>query len=178
MKKIIVILLSLVFFSAAFTGCSSASTGNVGDINDETTAVLEEAGFSEEEIAAMTEEERQAIADELGAVLEQEEQQKEEQESATEKVTPEDVENGGSYVVTVGDSMMWNYFELHYENGKLVKIVISFQKNDEEEPAVEIIEGDAIAEYTLFFIDYTMPASDLIDALVNQGYTNVYIEKN
>ena len=88
------------------------------------------------------------------------------------------MEKYGSYGVTVGDSMMWNYFELHYENGKLVKIVTSFQKNDEEEADVEVVEGDAVSESGLFFIDYTMPASDVVDALQSQGYTNCYISKN
>jgi len=139
-------------------------------------AVLEQAGISEEEFAAMSAEQQQALLDELGAAMQQKEQQQQEQQ-AKPKTTIDDVAAGGSYVVTVGDSLMWNYFELCYEDGKLVKIVVSFQKNDEEEADVQVVEGDAIAEFTLFFIDYTVSAPELVDALKNQGYTNVYINK-
>lgn len=85
--------------------------------------------------------------------------------------------NGGDYVVTVSDSMRWNYFELHYKDGKLVKIVTSFQKNDEEEPEVETVTGSAITDYHLFDLYYTVSPSSLVSELNKLGYTEVYIEK-
>lgn len=172
MKKFIALILAIVMMLSVLTGC-----GNVGGISDYPSE-LEEAGITQEEYAAMSDEQKQALLDELG--IKAEVGTNKEEPKPTEKpkkTTIEDVENGGSYVVTVGDSMLWNYFELHYENGKLVKIVTSFQKNDEEEAEVEVIEGDAIKDYTLFFLDYTVSPSQLISDLQNYGYNNIYIEK-
>ncbi len=171
MKRIMAILLTIIMLATVFTAC-----GNVGGISDYPSE-LEEAGISQEEYAAMSDEQKQALLDELGVVAPIGKEEKPQETPKAEKHTLDDVSKGGNYVVTVSDSMRWNYFELHYENGKLVKIVVSFQKNDEEEPEIEIIEGDAVADYGLYFIDYTQDAATVVNELINQGFTNIFIEK-
>ena len=107
MKKIVSILLFVIFIFI-FTACSS-----VNGISDY-PAELEEAGISQKDFEAMSDEQKQAILDELG--IKAEIGTDKEEPKPTEKpkaATIEDVENGGSYVVTVGD--MWNRVELHYE---------------------------------------------------------------
>ena len=98
--------------------------------------------------------------------------------NAPAKATLRDVENGGEWIVRVGDSLSWNYLELYYKDGKLWKIVCHFQKNDDEEPEIQVIEGEeAVAEFSLYFIDYTIPASQLVEEIKTKiGYTNVSIK--
>ncbi|MBE6037849.1 MAG: hypothetical protein E7218_01430 [Anaerofustis stercorihominis] len=173
MKKLIALLLTACMLMA-FCAC-----GNVSGISKEDAALLEEAGFSEEEIEAMSEEQRAALLSELGIVKDYEEQKKEEEQKNPPKTyTADDVANGGKYkVVVADDAMQWNSFTLYYEDGKLVKIEIHFQKNDEEPAETEVIEGDAIADYSLFFIDYDgLTPGELIDTLNDKGYTYTRIE--
>ena len=170
MKKIIAFILAMVMMISVFAGC-----GNVGGVSDY-PAELEEAGISQKDFEAMSDEQKQAILDELG--IKAEIGTDKEEPKPTEKpkaATIEDVENGGSYVVTVGD--MWNRVELHYEDGKLVSITTHFQKNDEEEPEIETITGDAIKDYGLYFIDYTQPASTVVQALQDNGFNGVSVKR-
>lgn len=132
-------------------------------------------GISEEEFYSYDKEQQEAILNELNIVNTQKENQQ--QESTSSSLSISDIEAGGNYIVTVSDESRLNYFTLYYEDGKLVKMVISFQKSYDEEAEVEIVEGDAIGEYSLFFIDYDVEASQLIDALNQKGYTKVYIQK-
>jgi major membrane immunogen (membrane-anchored lipoprotein) len=173
MKKLIALLLTICMLMAL------CACGNVSGISDDDMNILEEAGFSQEQIEAMSEEQRQALLDELGIVMDYEAQKKEEEKKdPPKKYTADDVANGGKYKVTVADGgMMWNVFTLYYEDGKLVKIEVSFRKNDGEEPEEEVIEGDAIAEYSLFFIDYDgLTPGELINTLNDEGYTYTRIE--
>ena len=170
MKKLLCTLIAMVMIFA-LTAC-----GNVGGISGGMPAEFEEAGYTQEEYDAMSDEMKQALRDELGVKINLEENK--ETPKPTEKpkgATVADVENGGSYVVTVGDG--WNYVELHYEDGKLVSITTHFQKNDEEEPEIETITGDAIKDYGLYFIDYTQPASTVVQALQDNGFNGVSVKK-
>ena len=170
MKKIITFILAMVMMMSVFAGC-----GNVGGVSDY-PAELEEAGISQKDFEAMSDEQKQAILDELGIKA----------EIGTDKETPKptekpkaatvaDVENGGSYVVTVGDG--WNYVELHYEDGKLVSITTHFQKNDEEDPEIETVTGDAVKDYGLYFIDYTDSPSKVVQALQDNGFNGVRVKR-
>ena len=170
MKKIIAFILAMVMMMSVFTGC-----GNVGGISDY-PAELEEAGISQKDFEAMSDEQKQAILDELG--IKAEIGTDKEEPKPTEKpkaATVADVENGGSYVVTVGDG--WNYVQLHYEDGKLVSITTHFQKNDEEEPEIETVTGDAVKDYGLYFIDYTDSPSKVVKALQDNGFDGVRVKK-
>ncbi len=175
MKKAIALILSAVILLSV-TACG----GNVAGIDSDTNRLLEEAGIDPNEFAQYSEEQQTAILYELGIA-----------NGTTEKhpaTTPKpakpkisDVSGGGSYVVTVGDSMMWNYFELHYKDGVLVKIVTSFDKSggDDEEANVQTVEGaDACAQCGWFFIDYTQSPENLVNNIMDvQGYERVYVEK-
>lgn len=170
MKRIIAILLSVIMSAIIFTAC-----GNTGSISDY-PAELEEAGISQEEYAAMSDEQKQAILDELGIKAEiGSDNETQKPTEKPEQVTIADVENGGSYVITVGDR--WNYVEMHYVDGNLVSITTHFQKNDEEEPEIETVTGDAIKDYTLYFIDYTQSPSAVVNALQDNGFNGVSIRK-
>ena len=172
MKKIISFILAMVMAMSVLTGC-----GNVGGVSgSDVPAEILEAGISEEEYAAMSDEEKQVLLDELGVKAQV--NNNTETPKPTEKpkgATIADVENGGSYVVTVGD--MWNRVELRYEDGKLVSITTHFQKNDEEDPEIETITGDAIKDYGLYFIDYTQPASTVVQALQDNGFNGVSVKR-
>ena len=172
MKKFIALLLLTISLFTTMAGCGS----DTGSISEKDMAMLEEAGLSAEQIAAMSDEQREAVLAELGIVKDYEEE--EEKKNPPKTYTAADVANGGKYIVTVADGgMMWNVFTLYYEDGKLVKIETSFRKNDEEEPEEEVIEGDAIAEYSLFFIDYDgLTPAELITTLNDKGYTYTSIE--
>ena len=78
-------------------------------------------------------------------------------------------------MVTVGDG--WNYVELHYEDGKLVSITTHFQKNDEEDPEIETVTGDAVKDYGLYFIDYTDSPSKVVQALQDNGFNGVRVKR-
>ena len=166
MKNIIIVLLTALLL----VGCGS-NVGSIDGLSESQMAMLNEMGISEKEFNAMSKEKQEAILLEVGAVSNSNKQE------TTKKTTLDDVRNGGNYVVTVGDSMLWNYFELHYQDGKLVKIVTSFQKNDEQSADVETFEGENVKECTIFFIDYTDDVNSVVNALKDKGYTYVYIEK-
>ena len=170
MRKLIIVL----FISLLLVGCGS-NVGSIEGLSESQLAFLQEAGISEEEFAAMPSEKQQALLDELGYVDKQ--QQQSNSQSSSKKATLDDVKNGGNYVVTVGDSMLWNYVELHYEDGKLVKIYMSFQKNDDEPVEEYTFVGDEAINCTFFNIDYSQDPKDVVDDLLDYGYTNVYIEK-
>ena len=170
MKKLLCTLIAMVMIFA-LTAC-----GNVGSISGSMPAEFEEAGYTQEEYDAMSDEMKQALRDELGVKINLEENK--ETPKPTEKpkgATVADVENGGSYVVTVGDG--WNYVELHYEDGKLVSITTHFQKNDEEEPEIETVTGDAVKDYGLYFIDYTDSPSKVVQALQDNGFNGVRVKR-
>ncbi len=178
MKRAFAVLSATIALTAILAGCKATPVDNVGELGEELTAALQELGISEEDFAAMSEEQQQALLAELGMDVAPTDTKTTKKTSASsKKTTLTDVGNGGDYVVTVSDGMMWNYFELHYKDGKLVKIVTSFQKNDEEEPEVETVTGNAIADYHLFDLDYTVSPSALVSELNSLGYTEVYIEK-
>lgn len=169
MKKLLSVLLALLMLTSVFTACGSGSNY---------PAELEEAGISQEEYEAMSDEQKQAVLDKLGIKGDVGSIEKDPKPTEKpKKATLDDVRNGGKWVVTVGDSMLWNYIELHYEDGKLVKIYVSFQKNDEEPADIMTAEGDEIADFGLYFIDYTDDVNTVVDALIDNGFTNTYIEK-
>ena len=122
MKKVIISL----FVILLLVGCSS-NGGAFDGLSESQLATLQEAGITEEAFAAMPKEKQEALMDELGMITGDNEQVN---KPNPEKETIDNVSQGGNYVVTVGDSMLWNYVELHYQDGKLVKIYMSFQKND------------------------------------------------
>ena len=143
--------------------------------------LMEVFGFSEEMLAAMSEEEISALLADLGAVRDAEaagdaDNGKAENAPAAKGPTLSDVSGGGSYIVTVGDSMMWNYLELYYENGQLQKIVMHFQKSGDEEPEVSVLEGEEARACTFYWIDFTASPESVAGALEDAvGYTNVYV---
>ncbi len=173
MKKFIAFILAMVMIMSVLTGC-----GNVGGVSGGMPAEFEEAGYTQEEYDAMSDEMKQALRDELGIKIDLEENKETQKPTPTQKpagATVADVENGGSYVVTVGDG--WNYVQLCYEDGKLVSITTHFQKNDLEEPEIETVTGDAVKDYGLYFIDYTQPASVVVKALEDNGFNGVSVKK-
>ena len=187
MKKFVAMVLCAVLM-LCLAGCAggSADTNNVGGVNDaagnenaggaevggkaEVTAeILEMLGMSEEEFAALDPAEQEAIVGEFNAVLDQQkENEKTEQAQQSAKYTPDDVMAGGSYKVVLGDYM--NSITLYYENGKLVKIVEEFQKNDEEMAESFTYEGDTLADYTFNFIDWDGSSlQEILDGMKDYG---------
>lgn len=195
MKRITALVLCLVMvLSLAACSGSTGSTGNVGGFgnvadgdqegkvnnnNNKTdeeneggsaevsAEVLEALGISAEEWAAMGAEKQAAILNELGILFEQQEKEEKEKETA-KHYTPDDVMNGGSYRVVMGDYM--NSITLYYENGKLVKIVEEFQKNSEELAEIYTYEGEDVAKYTFNFIDWAnAPLQDILDGMKDYG---------
>ncbi len=175
MKKLLALLLALTI-SVSMVACGSAEP--VGGIDKDLKQQLESAGIDPDNFAEKSPEEQQAIMDELG-ISANRESNKPPATPKPKQPTLEDVSGQGSYVVTVGDSMLWNTFELYYEDGVLVKIVTSFQKNSDEEAMVDTVEGaDAVAACEWFFIDYTQNPQDLVNSIKDkQEYTQVYIQK-
>ena len=169
MKKVIISL----FVILLLVGCGS-NGGAFDGLSESQLAALQEAGITEETFAAMPKEKQEALMDELGMITGDNGQVN---KPKPEKETIDNVSQGGNYVVTVGDSMLWNYVELHYQDGKLVKIYMSFQKNDEEPAEEYTFVGDEAINCTFFNIDYSQDPKDVVNALLNYGYTNVYIEK-
>jgi hypothetical protein len=178
-------------------GCSSAETTaddvpmmgdgaeNGGDPADQINDILREFGYSEEEIAAMPAEERDLIAAEIaaaglvgGAENGGETPSGNENTPAAKRPTYSDISSGGSYVMTVGDSMLWNYIEIHYENGRPVKMVMHFSKDGSEEEAdIMVYEGSAIEECTAFDINYAGTPESVAGQLKEKMYyDSVYIE--
>lgn len=169
MKKVIISL----FVILLLVGCGS-NDGAFANLSESQLAALQEAGITEESFAAMSKEMQESLMDELGMITGDNGQVN---KPKPEKETIDNVSQGGNYVVTVGDSMLWNYVELHYQDGKLVKIYMCFQKNDEEPAEEYTFEGDEAINCTFFNIDYSQDPKDVVHDLLNYGYTNVYIEK-
>lgn len=144
---------------------------------DEELAVLMEVfGFDEETLAAMSKEERSALLSELEIAMGSEAADETMAEAAGKGPTLSDVGDSGSYVVTVGDSMLWNYLELYYTDGKLQKIVMHFQKSGEEEPDVSVLEGDEAREFSFYWIDFNADPASVVQQLEDKvGYTYVNI---
>ena len=140
--------------------------------DEEKQAIMDVLGFSEEEFAAMDPEQQKVLALEIGAVLEQQAQQQQQQAEA-KTYTPDDVMAGGSYRVVLGDYM--NSITLYYKDGKLVKLVESFQKSDEEETMDYVAEGAALQEYGFNFIDWDMATlQEIIDGMKDYGAFGEY----
>ena len=197
MKRIFTFSIAWMLLASLFlmTGCGGsadvqtpddAPVGGItevvgGSASEEELAMLMEVfGFSEEMLAAMSEEEISALLAELGAVRDAETAKGAdngtENAPAAKGPTLSDVSGEGSYIVTVGDSMMWNYLELYYENGQLQKIVMHFQKNGDEEPEVSVLEGEEARACTFYWIDFTASPESVAGALADAvGYTNVYV---
>ena len=181
MKKLLAfIIMAAMLLAMAGCGSQPAVDENVGGVNDTQTeeqglsdeefhTILDALGMSEEEFLAMESEQQQALLNEMGAVLEQQQQQQEQQQQeAAKEYTPEDVMAGGSYKVVLGDYM--NSITLYYENGKLVKLVESFQKSFDEEVEDYVAEGDALAEYGFNFIDWAnAPLQEILDGMKDYG---------
>lgn len=196
-KRLLLVLVLSVVLCAVF-GCSPAENiaenvpvmGENADHGDgmsdaDIEALLAEFGYSEEEIAAMHPEERDMIAAEIaaaglvgGAENGAETPSKNENIPAAKRPTYSDISSGGSYVMTVGDSMMWNYIEIHYENGRPVKMVMHFSKDGSEEEAdIMVYEGSAIEECTAFDINYAGTPESVAGQLKEKMYyDSVYIE--
>lgn len=178
-------------------GCSSAETTaddvpmmgdgaeNGAAPADQINDILREFGYSEEEIAAMPAEERDLIAAEIsaaglvgGAENGGETPSGNENTTAAKRTTYSDISSGGSYVMTVGDGMLWNYIEIHYENGRPVKMVMHFSKDGTEEDAETMVyEGNEIEECTVFDINYAGTPESVANQLKEKMYyDSVYIE--
>lgn len=198
MKRCYALLLTAALVLSLFlmVGCGGSAGADVADDaavqgitdggaspSEEEIAMLQEVfGLSEEEIAAMPTEQLQAMLYELGYVMGGNDAENNTAQnggsSNQKKLTLSDVNAGGKYVVTVGDTMLWNYFELHYENGVLQSMTIHFQKNDEEEPEIEVLTGDAARGCEYYEIDFSASPSALVSALQEKlYYTAVYIER-
>ena len=192
MKKHMIMLCTVVLglLLCLFAGCggSGADVGTpvegVGgaQATEEQLAVLAEVfGLSEEEIAALSPEEREMMLAEAGYDMSHKPDENagaQNGAAAQSRPTLSDVDAGGKYVVTVGDSLLWNYFELHYENGVLQSITVHFQKSDEEEPEIEVLSGDAARGYEFYWINFGASPSTLVAELQSKlSYTAVYIER-
>ena len=147
------------------------------ELSDEDIKLLESVGMSVESVYAMDPEQRQAILDELRAVMDDKAQQAVEKEEH-KSYTVDDVMAGGSYRVVLGDYM--NSITLYYENGKLVKLVENFQKSFEEETASMEYTGDALAEYGFNFVDWDNASlQEILDGMKDYGgYSNYEIAAN
>ena len=192
MKKHMIMLCTVVLglLLCLFAGCggSGADVGTpvegVGgaQATEEQLAVLAEVfGLSEEEIAALSPEEREMMLAEAGYDMSHKPDENagaQNGAAAQSRPTLSDVDAGGKYVVTVGDTLLWNYFELHYENGVLQSMTVHFQKNDEEEPEIEVLSGDAARGYEFYWINFGASPSTLVAELQSKlSYTAVYIER-
>ena len=192
MKKHMIMLCTVVLglLLCLFAGCggSGADVGTpvegVGgaQATEEQLALLAEVfGLSEEEIAALSPEEREMMLAEAGYDMSHKPDENagaQNGAAAQSRPTLSDVDAGGKYVVTVGDSLLWNYFELHYENGVLQSMTVHFQKSDEEEPEIEVLSGDAARGYEFYWINFGASPSTLVAELQSKlSYTAVYIER-
>lgn len=135
--------------------------------------VMEYLGISAEEFYSYSVDKQVALLDELGIVA-SEREEKESEKDSIKTYTSDDVAAGGKYKVTMGDGMMWNYYEFYYEDGKLVKIYMSFRKNDEEEPDISTIEGSELQNNKF----YGMTVEEIENEFKNKDYGyNTYINK-
>ena len=176
MKKIVALLLSVTLL-IALAGCGTDETGTTqppaeGSDLQASAEVLEILGMTAEEFAALEPDVRQALLDEVGAVLEND---RNDQDTEKEPVTytPDDVMAGGSYVVVLGDYM--NSITLYYENGVLVKLVEDFQKSFDEETSSVTYEGEALEEYGFNFIDWSgATLQEILDGMADYGGYDEY----
>lgn len=164
MKKVISILILAVMVAALAAGCGP-KTEPVSGISAEQQALLQEYGIPMDQFNQMSEEEQRAILDELGIVASDKEQENNQTQQPSKTYTPEDVAAGGKYKVRIGDGRLNNYY-LYYEDGKLVKVEISFQKNDDEEAETYLFEGDTLEDFWY----YGKTLQELIDYFNDQGY--------
>ncbi len=193
MIRVHMLIISMILLASLFLviGCSDDAgiqspdtaavmgmTEAVGSTpTDEELAVLMEVfGFDEETLAAMSKEERFSLLSELEIAMGGESAAETMAEAAGKGPMLSDVGDSGSYVVTVGDSMLWNYLELYYTDGKLQKIVMHFQKSGEEEPDVSVLEGDEAREFSFYRIDFNADPASVVQQLEDKvGYTYVNI---
>ena len=191
MSLIAVLLVSLFLLIGCGGGTVSDVSDDVpvqgitdgGELSESDLAMLMEVfGMSEEEIAALSPEEREMMLAEVGYDMSHKPDEnagnRNNGAAAQSRPTLSDVDAGGKYVVTVGDTMLWNYFELHYENGVLQSMTVHFQKNDEEEPEIEVLSGADARGYEFYWIDFGASPSALVGELQSKlFYTAVYIER-
>ena len=180
MKKIVLILLIVVLtFSFASCGNDTPKDKEVAGINDGNSngveisqEILAKLNMTEEEFSALSPEKQQAILDELGVVIQQQKNTPEPKPTPV-KYTPQDVENGGKFVVVLGD---WsNTITLYYEDGVLVKVVEEFRKSSEEEPMVAVYEGDGVNDYTFNHIDWANSSlQEILDKMKDYGNFGLY----
>ncbi len=183
MKKFLIALLCAGML-LSIAGCTprsqptEASTGaaSFDSLSQSVQAMLMEMGYTPESWAAVAAQEQQAILTAVNALLREDAATNTTQATKPAQLTLADVEAGGRYLVTVSDSMMWNYFELYYLDGVLTRIYVNFSKDGSEEDIMDI-KGDDIQQFGLFFIDYTAGATAVVNALAEQGYDRVFIAK-
>ena len=181
MKKLTsFIIMAAMLVTMAGCGAKTTVDKNVGGVEnsqqtiteEEKQAVMEALGFSEEEFEAMDPEQQKMLLEEMGVVQEQQQQQQQQQEEV-KTYTPDDVMAGGSYTVVLGDYM--NSITLYYKDGKLVKLVESFQKNDEEETEDYVAEGADLQEYGFNFIDWdNATLQEILDGMKDYGAFGEY----
>lgn len=174
-------------------GAGSNNTGNTDDnISDSDTtknsethteppeltesmmvALMDILGISYEQFYSFDIEKQYAILNELGVVLEDNNEKESEKDEAPVYTTA-DVAKGGKYLVTIQDSMGWNRYSFYYENGNLVKIETTFQKNDEDEVSTDTYEGASLSANK-----YSGMTLDEIISNITEGRNNfnVYINK-
>ena len=187
-RRIIVLFAVVLSVMLCMTvGCGGGSdvgdtVGGVGQPSEEQLAALQEIyGFSDEELAAMPAEKLEALLAEVGYITPPDRSENENggnDRPSSNRLTYDDLTGDGSYVMTVGDSMMWNYIEFYYENGKLVKIVMHFSKDgSEEDTEIMTYEEEEIADCNVFDIDYNAdPESVAAQLKEKMYYDSVYIE--
>ena len=194
-KNSMILLTVLALLLCMLIGCGGAGADtdapvagvtdteqNHGPTDEQLAAIAEVYGLSEEELAAMPAEELEMLMLELGYIDEPANVGNvgENGNSGTDKkkTTLSDVSAGGSYVVTIGDSMLWNYMEFYYVDGKLQKIVAYFSKDgSEEDLEIMTFEGAEATGCTMFDIDYSGSPESVAHQLNEiMGYSSVYIE--
>ena len=169
MKKLLTLTVCAAMLLGLLAGCGASLTPVAG-LSEEQAALLEECGIPVEQFNLMSPEEQQAILHELGIVAGSQTQPQEQIPQETrKKYTTSDVANGGKYRVRVGDELLNNYY-LYYEDGKLVKVEISFQKSFDEEPDTYTFEGDTLEDFWY----YGKSLDELIDHFdqLDYGYTH------
>lgn len=188
MKKLFAVLMTVLLLMAMAAGCASnagengetggnvagiGTTGAAGngetsqsgtDLTEELAAALEKLGISLEEFYGMSDEQQQTLMAELEVMMGAgggEDQT----DPAHRTYTTADVAAGGKFMVRIGDGRLNNYY-LYYEDGKLVKVEVSFRKSSEEEPETHLWEGDTLPEFWY----YGMTLDELIDFFDEKDY--------
>ena len=169
MKKLTVAFLVIsIVFSLLACSADEPATSNVSGIDDASAEMMEALGITPDDFADMDPDMQQALADEIGAVLENQKTKETEAPQQKAPLTPDDVMAGGNYVVVLGDYM--NSITLYYENGVLVKIEEHFQKSLGEEEEYYVYEGEDVANYQFNFIDWAnAPLQDILDGMKDYG---------